>query len=370
MPASVLVLDSDEHAALHLSAELRGQGFTVERASGGLALKALLARTTADVVVFGYHFDRPDDLLACEIARTAAPGTRILATATAGPAVKFLRQWAREQGAIDLVVERPLTPGQLPDAVRELAAAAQVERDLRQRSRKLAALVPEGAMGSIDSHDSEGELFDAVVLFTDMRRSSELITQVSPREFFGLLNRSLSEQSRILRVHHGQVVKYTGDGTMAVFRGMGCSHLALRAALALAHPSLHATAAFGVGLARGLVLAGLVGDSQEAGELRQYDVIGATVHLAARLCAVAGAGQVVLPRSLLQASHLPLSASDLGSLQVRGFAESVDCVALHNHGTDDESPLLRGPALAGAGPGTDVPVRVPGAGVPRPLRAA
>jgi class 3 adenylate cyclase len=372
MPASVLLIDSDEHAALHLTAELRNQGFApVERVNGGLAVKAALSRLVPDVIVFGYHFDRPDELLACEIAKAAAPGARVLALATIGPAVRFLRQWRNENGGIDAIVERPLTEGQLGLAVRDLARAVQLERELQQRTRKLAALVPEGALGWVDASDVEGEVFEAVVLFTDMRRSSELITRTGPREYFALLNRSLSEQSRIARAHHGQVVKYTGDGMMALFRGMGRSHLALRAAQALAEPALHEAVGFGIGVASGLVLAGLVGDSQADGQRQQYDVVGATVHLAARLCGQADAAEVVLPRALLQSSRLPLRAQDRGPVQVRGFGEPIDCVALLNPGRgDDEPPLRRGPALAGAGPGTDVPVRVPGAGVPRHLRAA
>jgi class 3 adenylate cyclase len=373
MSISVLLIDSDEHAAQHLGAELRNQGFApVERTSGGLAVKTLLATMKPDVVVFGYHFDRPDELLACELVKLASPAARVLALATVGPAARFLRQWARDNGGIAAIVERPLSEGQLVAAVRELAQAALQERQLVQRNDRLAALLPEGALGSVESDDAEGELFEAVVLFTDMRRSTELITRHAPREFFGLLNRNLSEQTRIVRLHHGEVVKYTGDGMMAVFRGMGRSHLAVRAALALMEPALHQTAAFGVGLAAGLVLAGLVGDSQATGQRRQYEVIGATAHLAARLCSQADAGEVVLTRALLDASRLALPAEARGPLAVRGFAEPVDCVALLYGGSDqdDETSLRSGPALAGAGPGPDVPVRVPGPGVPRHLRAA
>lgn len=349
MSGSVVLIDSDAHASAHVAGELRDQGFDpVERVGAGLAVRATVSRVQPDVVVFGYHFDRPDELLSCEVAKAAAPSARIVALATVGPAVRFLRQWSGQNACIDIVLERPLTEGHLGGTVRELAKAAQVERQLRVRTRRLASLVPEGAMGSIDATGDEGELFDAVVLFTDMRRSSELIARVSPREYFALLNRSLSEQSRVARLHHGQVVKYTGDGMMAVFRGMGRSHLAIRAAAALARSARREQAAFGVGLASGLVMSGLVGDSQAAGQRRQYDVIGSTAHLAARLCALAEPGEVVLPRTLLQASHLSLPATDRGPLRVRGFADAIECVALLDREQDDEPSLQPNPAFAGA----------------------
>ncbi|MGZ5776720.1 adenylate/guanylate cyclase domain-containing protein, partial [Ramlibacter sp.] len=106
----------------------------------------------------------------------------------------------------------------------------------------------------------DGDLFQAAVLFTDMRGSSDLVNRVPPREFFRLLNGSLCGQAAAIDAHGGTVVKYTGDGLLAVFRGPARAALALRCALALAaaggrEPRLPV----GVGVADGPVLAGLLG---------------------------------------------------------------------------------------------------------------
>jgi adenylate cyclase len=151
-----------------------------------------------------------------------------------------------------------------------------------------------------------------------------------PREFFKMLNHTLSIQTRLVRSHEGSVVKFTGDGVLAVFRGMGKSYLAMRCALELASSSSQQIFPYGIGVAGGLILAGLVGDSQHAGQKRQYDVIGATVHLAARLCHMAQARQVVSTRKAFAAARLSnASASPIGVVAIRGFDAGVDCVTLN-----------------------------------------
>lgn len=174
----------------------------------------------------------------------------------------------------------------------------------------------------------EHELFDAAVLFTDLRRSAELITRTSPQEFFRILNASLSAQSKIVRDCGGRVLKYIGDGLMAVFRGPHRAERALRCARELADPRLHEEAAFGIGVAEGRVIGGIVGDALDEVHLRQYDVIGAAVHLASRLCSQAEAGEVLATRHVALASGLALPLREVGPMDVRGFASAIDCVSL------------------------------------------
>lgn len=187
---------------------------------------------------------------------------------------------------------------------------------------------PPAAEAAAGEPGSGEDVFEAAVLFTDMRGSSDLITRMAPREFFRLLNTSLSAQAGCVRGFEGDVVKYTGDGLMAVFRGMGRSSLALRCALALARgferePRLP----FGIGVADGPVLAGLVGPDEPADQ-RHHDVIGATVHLAARLCAMAGAGEVMTTTSTHDTAQLPAaSLRPMGPVAVPGFPEAIECVA-------------------------------------------
>ncbi|MGE4241040.1 adenylate/guanylate cyclase domain-containing protein [Ramlibacter sp.] len=372
MDEAVLVVDSDPAAAAQLAGELTRHGLRVRTTPGGLALPEALAASQPAVVLFSYHFDRPNELLACSAARLAVPNARILAVGTIGPAMKFLREWNRTNRVLDRILERPMPEGQLVATVEELLRALRLERESASRAERLRQLLPEGALRALEHEAAaDEELFDAAVVFTDVRRSSELIVRHAPREFFRLLNESLTLQSARVRAFRGAVVKYTGDGMMAVFRGMGRSHLALRCAAALAQPQVQSAMPFGVGVAQGLVLAGFVGDSAAAGQRRQYDVIGATVHLAARLCSHADAGEVVATQSALAASGLKWRGREIGQLQVRGFDAPIDCVAIRmDEGNNDGTTIQRGRGQPGAGPGAGVPVRMSGPGLPGDLRTA
>lgn len=106
--------------------------------------------------------------------------------------------------------------------------------------------------------------------------------------------------------------------------------MALRCALDLAGASNSHELPFGVGVAEGLVLAGLIGDSSLAGQRRQYDVIGATAHLAARLCGMANSGEVIATRSINTVAKIssPLPRS-IGNQSIRGFDSGIDCVAFN-----------------------------------------
>ena len=173
----------------------------------------------------------------------------------------------------------------------------------------------------------EQQLFNAAIVFTDMRGSAELASSTDAREFFRILNASLSVQNRIVREHEGRVIKYTGDGVLAVFRGELRARLALECARALAAAGEQADTPFGIGVAEGRVIGGMVGDAHDEGQPLHYDVLGATVHLAGRLCSMAEGREAVATRSVAQASGLQLLMRDIGPLKVRGFADPIDCVS-------------------------------------------
>lgn len=172
------------------------------------------------------------------------------------------------------------------------------------------------------------EIFEAAILFTDLHGSSQLVASTTTPEFFRILNAALSAQGRVVRAHGGRVLKYTGDGLMAVFRGDARAALALRCACELGRPAAQGDTPYSIGVAEGRVLAGWMGDASGDGLPRQFDVIGATVHVAARLCELAAPGEVIATRRTASLATLPLAVRDIGALQVRGFELPIDCVAI------------------------------------------
>lgn len=328
--ARLMLVDGDDYTASVLFEELARLGHgDARRVASILDLPEALKGATPDVVVFNVHADQPHGLGACSTIKLLAPGAAILAVVASGPMLRTVREWAGRTRSIDEIVEKPLSGERFSIALGDLLRRRLSSRDLEARAERLSNLVPEGALSAIGREfDSEAELFEAAVLFTDIRGSSALIRSAPPRDFFVKLNALLSAHTRTIGRFEGSVVKYTGDGAMAVFRGMGRSCLALKCALELARGSGEAELPYGVGLAEGLVLAGFIGDSNLAGHRRQYDIIGATVHLAARLCGLAEAGEVVATRSINAIARLEVRESRvIGGLSIKGFDNGVECAA-------------------------------------------
>ena len=330
LTTKLLLIDRDDYSSSLLLENLQQRGFaSVTRVASGPGLPAAMARLAPDVVIFNYHFHQPDDLLNCCAAKLAAPSAAVIAIVSAGPAIKAVRLWAKETGYVDTLIEKPVSDEQLFAALDEVIKARNLSAVLDAKTARLTSLLPEGAVAAARSeHGEEAEMFETAVVFTDIRRSSDLITRMPPRDFFELLNQTLSAQSAHVRQFEGSVVKYTGDGMMAVFRGMGRSYLALRCAIELGRSNSQTLLPFGVGVAEGLVLAGLVGDSQKSGQRRQYDVIGSTVHLAARLCSMAGGSEVLATHKIYASSRITAPPPrHLEPLSIRGFDGTVACVA-------------------------------------------
>lgn len=327
----LLLVDSDSYTSSLLLEDLSLRGHSDVRAvSDPLELPATLAEDRPEVVIFNYHSDRPHSLQACSTIKSLVPNSTLIAIVSPGPALKTVRTWSRENHCIDVIIEKPLSDERFFMTVKDLLKVKKTSRDLEVKAERLANLVPEGALSAMERNfHNEAELFEAAVLFTDIRGSSQLIREMPPRDFFQLLNQLLSAQSRQIKRHEGSVIKYTGDGVMAVFRGMGRSYLALRCALEIAASNNdRQRLPFGIGVAEGLVLAGLIGDSNQAGQRRQYDVIGATVHLAARLCSMASPGEVIVTKNINAVAKVKTPAPrSIGSVSIRGFESEIDCVA-------------------------------------------
>jgi class 3 adenylate cyclase len=145
----------------------------------------------------------------------------------------------------------------------------------------------------------------ATVLFTDIVGSTERAQEAGDQRWRELLDRHDELARRLVAREGGRLVKRTGDGILAVFDAPG---RAVRCALGL-RAELD-----GMGIQ---VRAGL-----HTGELdfRDDDVGGIAVHIAARIMAAAGPGEVLVSRTvrdLLAGSGIALE--DRGSHALKGL---------------------------------------------------
>ncbi|HEY7455943.1 MAG TPA: adenylate/guanylate cyclase domain-containing protein [Solirubrobacterales bacterium] len=123
----------------------------------------------------------------------------------------------------------------------------------------------------------------ATVLFTDIVDSTRLATEIGDRRWRALLERHQELTREQLRRFEGREIKTTGDGFLATFDGPTRAAECARA-IADAMPSL------GIEVRAGLH----TGEVELIGE----DVGGIAVHVAARIAALAGAGEVLASRTV------------------------------------------------------------------------
>uniref|UniRef100_UPI0019CF73B0 adenylate/guanylate cyclase domain-containing protein n=1 Tax=Aurantimonas marina TaxID=2780508 RepID=UPI0019CF73B0 len=94
--------------------------------------------------------------------------------------------------------------------------------------------------------------------------------------------------------HDGEIDKIVGDGMMAFFEGEDADERAVAAAVEsiascgslVRHP--------GIGLYRGEVIAAALG----AGKRADFTILGRTVNLAARLCALSGEDEITMSQEM------------------------------------------------------------------------
>lgn len=325
----LLLLDTDVYTSSLIIDDLRKRNIVdIDHVINPLNVPDKLQTTQPDVVIFNYHSEFADSLIICNTIKLICPESAIIAIVSRGPALKAARALTKQSSSIDVIIEKPLSDERFYTVVEDLLKLKSAAREIQSRAEKLSQLIPEAALNALDDDNNEAKLFEAAVIFTDIRGSSELIQVMPPHVFFNKLNQLLTAQANLVKLYGGNVIKFTGDGLMAIFRGSGRSYVALRCAFELAKDSKNQQLACGVGVSEGLVLAGMIGDSHHLRQRRQYDVIGVNVHLASRLCSIANGGEVVAMKCLTNISRVTNPPpKDIGAVFVKGFASKIDCIA-------------------------------------------
>jgi DNA-binding NarL/FixJ family response regulator/class 3 adenylate cyclase len=145
----------------------------------------------------------------------------------------------------------------------------------------------------------------ASVLFTDIERSTARAAELGDRAWRTQLDAHDALARRLVEEHGGRFVKATGDGVVAVFESPG---RAVACALA-----------FVAAAAEKLALPLRAGVHSGECEFRGDDIAGIAVHVAARVCDAAAAGQTLVSRTVrdLLAGD-DLSYSSAGTHTLRG----------------------------------------------------
>jgi class 3 adenylate cyclase len=144
----------------------------------------------------------------------------------------------------------------------------------------------------------------ATVLFTDVVGSTERAARVGDRRWRELLATHDAVVRTELERHRGRQIKSTGDGILATFDGPG---RAVRCAGAIRD----AMRPLGIEIRAGVHTGEI--------ELRDDDIGGIGVHIAARVSALAGAGDVLASRTVVDLVFgSGIEFSDRGDYELKG----------------------------------------------------
>ncbi|WP_288903529.1 adenylate/guanylate cyclase domain-containing protein [uncultured Sneathiella sp.] len=177
----------------------------------------------------------------------------------------------------------------------------------------------------------DGDVIQAVIWICDLRGSSALADQMEMAEYLTLVNQFFESMAEAVMAEGGEVLKFMGDGFLAIFPTSdraGIADAAQRAlkaardgAASLArHPSEASKLQFGVGIHHGDVMFGNIG----ATERLDFSVIGPAVNMASRLQDLTKTLDASLLVSSAIADHLPIDWRRFPQQSVPGLKDPID----------------------------------------------
>lgn len=179
-----------------------------------------------------------------------------------------------------------------------------------------------------------GERKHVTVVFADVRASTALIDQLDPEEALEILGPILKSLMDAVHQHDGFVNQTLGDGIMALFGApiasedhavQACSAaLAMRTAVEELNRATGRNIAIRIGINSGEVVIHSIGNNLAM----NYDAVGRSVHLAARMEETARPGKILLTAATHDLAKGFVSVRPLGLISVKGVSEAVDVFEL------------------------------------------
>ena len=179
----------------------------------------------------------------------------------------------------------------------------------------------------------EGERLDMTVLFCDLRGFTAMSENLEPAIVRTMLNHYYDRVTDVVLAMDGTLMKYVGDEVFAVWgaplpstdhpqRALECA-IAIQALTPELNRELLEQGApevsFGIGLNSGEAVAAHFG----GGRRRQYDVVGNTVNVGARLCSAAGRGDIILSDQVLDRVVSPPPVEPVGPIELKGVSREL-----------------------------------------------
>jgi two-component system sensor histidine kinase ChiS len=282
----ILVVDDEPVNQMVMHNHLTLENFEVIRAESGVrALELLASGEKVDLILLDVMMPKLSGFEVCrEIRKTHLPTQLPVVMVTARNQTQDLKE-GLQVGANDYIT-KPVAKG-------ELLARIRTHLNLLRINSAYSYYVPHEFLKFLsresitDVQLGDNVEMEAAVLVSDIRGFTTLSEHMTPDENFRFVNDYLAVAGPPIRRNGGFVDRYSGDGVLAVFPG-GADD-ALRAA----RETMRGLAEFnrervsrglepvriGIGLHRGLLRLGIVGELQR----RQGDIFADAVNVASRV---------------------------------------------------------------------------------------
>ena len=210
--------------------------------------------------------------------------------------------------------------------------ASNAERDEAQQREtaivEVLQIVSRGDEKILESHRRE-----IVVVFCDLRGYTAFTETAEPEEVLDFLREYHGALGPLVSQFEGTLDQFSGDGIMVFFNDPvpipDPAERAVRMAVVMREAAGELIASwrrrrgrmlgFGVGIAQGYATLGQIGFAERSG----YTAIGTVCNLAARLCAEAKDGQILLAQRVAVTVEETTPLEEVGALTLKGLTQPV-----------------------------------------------
>ncbi|HEU4344092.1 MAG TPA: response regulator [Candidatus Binatia bacterium] len=351
MSNKILIVDDEPFNLDLLEQELIDHDYVIEKANDGAEALEKVPSFLPDLILLDYMMPKMNGLevlrhLRADEKHKAIPVILLTAKATQEDKIKGL-----DAGADDYVT-KPFDSFELLARVRAMIRIKQMHDALEEWNRTLAEKV-EQQVGELQRMNrlkrylspqvaetilaEDENLFgshrrEITVVFLDLRGFTAFSDSAEPEEVMEVLRRYHAEMGKLIFQFDGTLERFAGDGIMIFFNDpIPCpDHVEKAVHMAL---EMHAHVRqlrddwrkrgydldLGIGLATGYATLGNIGFEGRM----DYGAVGNVTNLAARLCAEAMGGQILIDRKTLSKIEQLVEVEPLTELQLKGFARPV-----------------------------------------------